>query len=74
MGKTLYKRTHLTATLIFVALMVSAGSAIALIGQPDRTESPAAGSPPSLGRFVVSPKRMQFVAPSEAAPIKRAQH
>jgi hypothetical protein len=62
MGKTLYKRTHLTAALIFAVLMVSAGSAIALIGHPNA----AAAEVPTLGRFIVSPKGMHFVAPAEA--------
>jgi hypothetical protein len=62
MGKTLYKRTHLTAALIFAVLMASAGSAIALIGQPGS----AAAEAPTLGRFIVSPNGMHFVAPAKA--------
>lgn len=63
MGKTLYKRTHLTAVVIFAVLMASAGSAIALIGQINSVTIPEV---PTLGRFVVSPTGMHFVAPARA--------
>lgn len=62
MGTTVYKRTHLVAAVIFAVLMASAGSAIALISQP---KAAVASEPPLLGRLVVSPKGMHFVAPAK---------
>lgn len=69
MKNTLYKHTHLKALVVFAALLVSAGSAVALrVDRPAR-ETPAAQSAPvTIGRFVVTPHDAWFV-PGRETPV-----
>lgn len=71
MKNTLYKRTHLKALVLFAALLASAGSAVALIGdRPARSVEPTRSEVVTVGRFVVTPHDAWFV-PGRDTPVAK---
>ena len=61
--KTLYKNSRLIAAAILGTFVFSAGAAVAV--SHDVSQAPTSAQVETVGRFVVTPKSMKFVAPVE---------
>ncbi len=66
--KTLYKNTNVIAVAILCTMLLTAGTAVA-VGH-DRNETQVANctatQPETIGRFVVTPTKVTFIASAKA--------